>query len=54
MATYTVIGHPLNYATLALPDFVCAAIQATGVGQTIAVNLSGPDEAKVKGHGVLK
>jgi hypothetical protein len=56
MATYTVTGHPLNYTTLGLTDVdtVRAALIGTGVGQSVTLTLSGPDDAKVKGHGALK
>lgn len=52
MATYTVTGHPLNYADM--PEAVRAALMTLGVGQTFTAVLSGPDDAKVKGHGALK
>jgi hypothetical protein len=58
MATYTVTGHPLNYADLGVSEAnlpaVRAALLVTGVGQTITLTLSGPDDTKVKGHNVLK
>lgn len=52
MPTYQVTGHPLNYADLQLPAFAIAALQITGVGQSITVTL--PDDTKAKGHGALK
>jgi hypothetical protein len=52
MATYTVTGHPLNYTSLDVPAFAVAAIQGTGVGQTLTLTL--PDDTKAKGHGALK
>jgi hypothetical protein len=59
MATYTIIGHPLNYADLSLStqantDAVRVALQSNGVGQSVTVVLSGPDDTKVKGHGCFK
>ena len=58
MATYTVTGHPLNYASLDLTqaalDAVKAGLQTTGVGGTFTVTLSGPDDTKAKGHGCVK
>ena len=52
MATYTVTGHPLNYNDM--PEAVRAGLMTLAVGQTLTVVLTGPDDAKVKGHGVLK
>jgi hypothetical protein len=50
MATYTVTGHPLNYSDLGLSqsglDAVRAQMLITGVGQTFAVALSGPDDTR--------
>jgi hypothetical protein len=58
MATYTVTGHPLNYADLGLTqaglDAMRAALHITGVGQSLTLTLTGPDDTKVKGHGCLK
>lgn len=54
MATYTVTGHPLNYADTGLPDPIRAALMITGVGQTITLTLTGPDDTKAKGHGLIK
>jgi hypothetical protein len=54
MTSYVVTGHPLNYANLDLPTAVRAVIQAAQVGATINLTLTGPDDAKAKGHGVLK
>jgi hypothetical protein len=58
MATYTVTGHPLNYAALDLSpaglDAMRGAMQITGVGQSLTITLAGPDDTKVKGHGCLK
>jgi hypothetical protein len=58
MATYTVTGHPLNYADLGLSqaglDAMRAALMVTGVGASITVTLTGPDDTKVKGHGCMK
>lgn len=58
MATYTVTGHPLNYADMmvsaASHEAVKSALQSNGVGATFTLTLSGPDDAKVKGHGALK
>jgi hypothetical protein len=57
-AAWRVTGHPLNYAALDLSqaglDAMRAALHIAGVGQTITLTLSGPDDTKVKGHGCLK
>lgn len=52
MATYTLVGHPLNYADV--PEAVRALVQYQSVGAVITIALSGSDDTKVKGHGVLK
>lgn len=52
MATYTVAGHPLNYADI--PESVRAAVMTLSVGQTFVATLPAPDDTKVKGHAVLK
>jgi hypothetical protein len=56
MATYTVTGHPLNYADLgvAMTDAIRTVLQNNGVGQSVTIVLSGPDDTKVKGHNVLR
>ena len=58
MATYTVTGHPINYSDLGLTqaslDAIHNALILTGVGQTITITLSGPDDTKVKAHGCLR
>ena len=58
MATYTITGHPLNYADLGISgpsqDAVRTALMNNGVGTTVTLTLSGPDDTKVKGHGALK
>jgi hypothetical protein len=58
MATYTVTGHPLNYADLGLTqagqDALKAGLTTTGVGGTFTVTLTGPDDTKAKGHGIVK
>ena len=56
MATYTITGHPLNYSDLGVsnPELIRAAIMSVGVGQTVNLTLAGPDDTKVKGHGILK
>jgi hypothetical protein len=59
VATYTIIGHPLNYADLTMStqantDAVHVALQNNGVGQSVTLVLSGPDDTKVKGHGCFK
>jgi hypothetical protein len=60
MATYTITGHPLNVADLAatpgaaIDANLTAALHDKGVGQSVTIALSGPDDTKVKGHGVLK
>ena len=52
MPSYTVTGHPLNYAELDLPEFAANAIKTTGVGNTISLTVS--NDTKAKGHGALK
>jgi hypothetical protein len=58
MATYTVTGHPLNYVDLGLTAASQEALRVTllnnGVGATVTLTLSGPDDTKAKGHNVLK
>lgn len=60
MATYTVVGHPLNYADLAatpgaaVDANLVAALQTRGVGQTFTLTLAGPDDTKAKGHRVVQ
>jgi hypothetical protein len=58
MATYTVTGHPLNYADLdlssaAITDMVEAEMDLLEVGDTVTLTLSAPDEAKLKASGIL-
>ena len=53
MATYTVTGHPLNYQELNIPALQ-ALLLANGVGASITLTLSGPDDTKAKGHGLVK
>ena len=56
MTSYLVVGHPLNAATLNLanPTPVHSAIQTAGVGVTVNLTLTGPDDTKVKAHGILQ
>jgi hypothetical protein len=58
MASYLITGHPLNYADLGLSqaglDAMRAVLLTSGVGATVTVTLSGPDDTKVKGHGCMK
>jgi hypothetical protein len=58
MASYTITGHPLNYTDLAISgassDAVRTALMNNGVGATVTLTLSGPDDTKVKGHGALR
>jgi hypothetical protein len=56
MATYTLLGHPLNYTDLGLSsaaatDMIEAAMELVEVGNTIT--LSAPDEAKLRASGCL-
>jgi VCBS repeat-containing protein len=60
MATYTITGHPLNTADLAVTPGAAidanltAALRDKGVGQSVTITLSGSDDTKAKGHGVLR
>jgi hypothetical protein len=55
MASYTVTGHPLNYAILNTQDqALLTALWNNGVGATVTLTLSGTDDTKTKGHGILK
>jgi hypothetical protein len=59
MATYTLIGHPLNYTDLglssaAITDMVEAAMSLTEVGFTLTLTLSAPDETKLTASGCLR
>jgi hypothetical protein len=58
MATYTVTGHPLNYNDLGVSTANADAVRTTlmnnGVGATVTLTLTGPDDTKVKGHGALR
>jgi hypothetical protein len=56
MATYTIVGHPMNYAVLNLTaqDAVLNALWNNPVGATVTLTLSGGDDTKVKGHNCLK
>jgi hypothetical protein len=57
MATYIVTGHPLNYNDLGVAaadaDAVRNVIQANGVGQSVTLTLSGPDDALLVDAGVI-
>jgi hypothetical protein len=59
MASYTVRGHPLNPATLAatpgaaVDAGLASALDTKGVGQTVTLTLSGPDDTKAKAHGCV-
>lgn len=53
MATYTVTGHPLNYQELNMPHLQ-AQLLTSGVGASITLTLSGPEDTKAKGHAVVK
>jgi len=52
MASYTVIGHPLNYATLDLPDFAINAIKIAPTGATISLVVA--DDSEAEGQAVLQ
>lgn len=60
MASYTITGHPLNYADLAatpgatVDPGLRAALQTNGVGQTVNLTLNGPDDTKAKAHGSVR
>jgi len=60
MATYTIIGHPLNVNDLLdvvtpadLPK-IEAALRNNGVGASVTITLSGTSDGKVKGHGAMR
>ena len=58
MASYTVTGHPLNYNDIGVSgaerDAIENAIKNVGVGQTVTITLSGPNDTKAKGHGCIR
>lgn len=60
MASYTIIGHPLNNADLAatpgaaVDSNLLAALRDKGVGQTVTMTLAGPDDTKAKSHGSVR
>jgi hypothetical protein len=55
MASYTVAGHPIGPpAITGFPDDLHNLLQSNGVGQSITITLSGPDDTKAKGHGAVK
>jgi hypothetical protein len=58
MATYTVTGHPLNYFDIGVSEaklpIVAGALLTNGVGATVAITLSAPDDLAVKDEGVLE
>lgn len=60
MPSYTITGHPLNPADMAatpgapVDPNLLAALRDKGVGQTVTLTLTGPDDTKAKGHGALK
>lgn len=58
MAAYEITGHPLNPAELGLSpqeaEAVYAALRDNGVGKTVTLTLSGPNDTKIKGHKVFK
>jgi hypothetical protein len=54
MATYTIIGHPLNYAEAGLDGPDADLVKHNGVGATVNITLPGPKDTKVKGHGALR
>jgi hypothetical protein len=56
VATYTVTGHPLNYADLdiAAADAVRVLLMSNGIGRSVTIVLSAPDDTEVKDLGVLE
>lgn len=58
MATYTVVGHPLNYTDLisadADLDVIRGQLATHGVGTTVTITVAAGSDTKVKGHGSLK
>jgi len=60
MASYTITGHPLNVSDLAatpgadVDPSLLAALRNNGVGQTVTITLTGPNDTKAKGHGAVK
>jgi hypothetical protein len=59
MATYTLIGHPLNPADLAttpgapIDPNLLAALRNNGVGATITLTLTAPEEAEAEANNVI-
>lgn len=59
MATYTLIGHPLNYADLAsspggpVDPGLQAALRNNGVGASVTLTLSAPDATEAQDADVL-
>jgi hypothetical protein len=60
MASYTVLGHPLNYADLAttpggaVDPGLKSTLMTNGVGKVVTLALTGGDDTKSKGHAWLK
>ncbi len=58
MASYTITGHPLNYAELALTPGAAVdaglltTLKNNGVGTVVNITLA--DDTKAKGHGSLR
>jgi hypothetical protein len=58
MATYTLTGHPLNYADLGLSsaattDMIEATLGQLEVGDTLTLTLIAQDETKLRASGCI-
>lgn len=55
MATYTLTGHNTGAtATTTIPEWIRDLLQTYGVGASVTITLSGPDDTKLKAHGILR
>jgi hypothetical protein len=55
MASYTITGHPLNYADIGLTAAeadLLRQLETKGIGTTLTLNLAGPTDAAAKAHGL--
>jgi hypothetical protein len=58
VASYTVTGHPLNYFDIGVSEaelpIIAGALLTNGVGATVNLTLTAPDDTAVKDEGVLE